>query len=76
MEHFIAKILEQLANYGPGALVGIVFAFLYFGERKRGQEASDKLYELGTASVKSESEHARILESTLRVLESIDRRIK
>lgn len=69
------QALIQLSNYGPGAIIGIVFAILFYLERKRCQQLSDKLTELATSSIKAEMNHSKVYEANIRVLESIDRRL-
>jgi len=75
MESTLAQILLQLATHGPGIGIGVVFLIMFYLERKRCTQLSDKLIELATVSIKSDIEHTHVYEANVKVLESIDRRL-
>ena len=75
MESMIVKLLDTIANHGPSAVIALIFCILYLMEKRRTQQLSDKVYDLGIANVKAESDHTRVQESILKLIDSIDRRL-
>lgn len=75
MEPAAIKALSSLYVYGPLGILSILGFLLFFLERKRVWELTEKLTELSSASIKADMEHTkayeameRTQESTLRIL--------
>jgi hypothetical protein len=63
MEAALTKILAALASYGPGFVVAAIFIIFYWLERKKSEQAAEKLQELAVASIKADFEHTKAYES-------------
>lgn len=71
MESALATLITKLVEYGPGFLVAGLFFTLFMIERKKNEKLSEKLYDLGLESLKSDLEHTKAyasMEKTLDVL--------
>lgn len=69
MESALATLITKLVEYGPGFVVAGLFVALFMIERKKNEKLSEKLYDLGLASLKSDLEHTKAYESMEKTLD-------
>lgn len=70
MEPTALKALSSLYVYGPLGVLSVLGFLLFFLERKRVRELTDKLSELSGASIKADMEHTKAYEAMERALDS------
>lgn len=75
MDAALGPVISALLKMGAPWVITAVFVLLFVAERKRVAELADKLYELGLAQVKKDTEVHNALAEVRRDLEEI-RRIK
>jgi hypothetical protein len=69
MDPTAIKALSSLYVYGPLGILAVLGFILFFLERKRVTELTDKLSELSNASIKADMEHTKTYEAMERVME-------
>jgi len=80
------KLIDVLAEHGPGFIVaGIVLALYFFekksllkavsDERVRSDELAKAVFTLSSESIKADTEHTAAIQALTKVLDNIDRRI-
>lgn len=73
MEPAALKALSSLYVYGPLGVLSALGFFLFFLERRRVRELTDKLSELSSASIRADMEHTKAYEAMERALDSTTR---
>ncbi len=75
-------LTAELLKQGGGYVLAAVMLYLYMAERKdhKAERAShsataDKLIELSTESIKSETEHTAAIGALTKVLDAVERKI-
>ena len=76
MEAVLGPILAALIKQGSPWIITAVFIVLYLAERKRNGQIADKLYELGMAMTKTNTEVNLTLLNVKRDIDDISRRFK
>ena len=76
------ELVPELIKQGGGYLLAAVMLYLYIVERKDHKAertahsaTSDKLIELSTESIKSETEHTAAISALTKVLDTVERKI-
>lgn len=73
MEAALGPVISALLKMGAPWVITAVFIVLFVAERKRKDQLADKLYDLGMAGVKKDTEVHATLENVRRDLEEIRR---
>lgn len=73
MEAALGPVISALLKMGAPWVITAVFVVLFVAERKRKDQLADKLYDLGMASVKRDTEVHATLENVRRDLDEIRR---
>jgi len=71
METALGPVITALLKLGAPWIVVAVFVILFLAERKRKDELADKLYDLGLAMTKTNTEVHSTLQLVQRDLEAI-----
>jgi hypothetical protein len=66
-------IIKELLKLGIPWIVTAIFVWLYWDERKKKDQLADKLFELGMAQVKKDTEVHQALQLVQRDVEEIRR---
>ena len=71
------KLLFQLGTYGPLGIMSALFFILFISqkkdtalEREKADKLSEKLYELGMASIRADMEHSKAYEPMERIMDA------
>lgn len=71
METALGPVVAALLKMGAPWVMVAVFVLLFFAERKRKDELADKLYDLGLAMTKTNTEVQSTLQLVQRDIEAI-----
>lgn len=66
-------IIKELLKLGAPWIVVAIFAWLFYDERKKSGQLADKLYDLGMAQVKKDTEVHQALQLVQKDVEEIRR---
>jgi hypothetical protein len=69
MDASAVKLLVQLGTYGPLGIFAAFMAILFFLERKRVKELTDKVIELSQAHIKITADHEKAYEALERAFD-------
>ena len=73
MEQALGPIVSALLKMGAPWVITAIFVVLFAAERKKKDELSDKLYDLGVAGIKKDMEVHATLNIVCRDLEELRR---
>ena len=71
MESALTSLIVKLIEYGSGFLIAAIFLTLYIMERKKNENLSKRLYDLGLESLKADFEHSKALSSLEKTLDTL-----
>ena len=76
MEQALGPLLAALIKLGAPWIITSVFILLFVAERKKKDQLADKLFELGMAMTKTNTEFTSTLRNVEKDLDDISRRFK